>query len=200
MVPEALTHLPCAGQPVVPWRNGGGTTREVAIEPVGGGTANFRWRVSIARIETDGPFSVFPGVDRTLWLLEGGGMELAIDGVPTHLTEQFASVAFPGEAILSARLLAGPTLDLNLMVDRTCGRAFAEVVRLQGGADHAWPAHASGTDLIVALVGELLALSPAGTSTTLAAGDALRLDHAHGARQWRLRASGSGAALLATLA
>ncbi|MGR7000643.1 HutD/Ves family protein [Yinghuangia aomiensis] len=71
--------------PVTPWRNGGGETREVAAEPSADG--GFAWRVSIATIAQDGPFSAFPGVDRTITLLEGAGVHLVGDGLD-HLLDR----------------------------------------------------------------------------------------------------------------
>ncbi|HNM98403.1 MAG TPA: HutD family protein, partial [Marmoricola sp.] len=43
---------------VVPWRNGGGSTREYF--KVGGD--DFDWRLSVAQIVQPGPFSAFPGI------------------------------------------------------------------------------------------------------------------------------------------
>lgn len=56
-----------------PWKNGGGETIEIAAHPVGATTDNFDWRISMARVEGDGPFSTFPDIDRTLTILEGMG-------------------------------------------------------------------------------------------------------------------------------
>ena len=55
---------------VSPWKNGGGTTTEVAAFPPGAPLENFGWRVSIAQVARSGPFSLFPGIDRTLALLD----------------------------------------------------------------------------------------------------------------------------------
>ena len=57
----------------MPWKNGGGETTEIAVFPAGAGLDDFDWRVSMARVESSGPFSVFPGIDRTLAILEGEG-------------------------------------------------------------------------------------------------------------------------------
>ena len=99
------------------WKNGGGITTEIAREPAEG--ADFDRRVSIADIAQDGDFSVFPGVDRTLLLLEGGGVELELGAAePVRLERRYARHAFAGEAPVSCRLLDGPTRDFNLMVRR----------------------------------------------------------------------------------
>src|SRR4029453_7140835 len=54
-----------------PWKNGAGRTTEIAVHPAGAGLDAFAWRVSIASVERNGPFSAFPGIDRTIVLLDG---------------------------------------------------------------------------------------------------------------------------------
>jgi hypothetical protein len=104
------------------WKNGGGITTEIAREPADGDA--FDWRISIAQIGQDGDFSMFPGVDRELMLLDGGGVELVI-GIdePVALTQRYQKHAFPGEAPVSCRLLDGPTSDFNVMTRRGAVRA-----------------------------------------------------------------------------
>ena len=43
----------------VPWRNGGGVTRELLAWPSPG---DWALRISVAEVERDGPFSRYPGV------------------------------------------------------------------------------------------------------------------------------------------
>ncbi|HEY0178198.1 MAG TPA: HutD family protein [Dokdonella sp.] len=107
----------------VRWKNDGGWTTELARDADAGGDA-FRWRVSIAEIERDGPFSRFPGVERDLLLLDGAGLELEIDGGPARrLAWRFERAHFAGEADVHCRLLGGPTRDFNVMVRRDALRA-----------------------------------------------------------------------------
>jgi environmental stress-induced protein Ves len=80
----------------MPWKNGGGHTLEVATHPAGADVASFEWRVSVADITRDGPFSTFPGIDRTLVLLAGRGMRLAGGGDPLELRAPFEPVTFAG--------------------------------------------------------------------------------------------------------
>ena len=56
-----------------PWKNGGGVTREIAAHPPEAGLDGFDWRLSMADVASDGPFSAFPGIDRTLTVIEGAG-------------------------------------------------------------------------------------------------------------------------------
>ena len=124
-------YLPRDQQPPRPWKNGGGVTRTLAVWPEGAGLDAFDWRLSAADIATDGPFSVFPGIDRVLVLLRGTNLVLAVDGQEHPLTHPGDLLAFPGEAAVRGRLQAGPTWDLNVMVRR--GRAQAQVDVRPGG-------------------------------------------------------------------
>src|SRR4029077_9426905 len=59
-----------------PWKNGGGSTTEIATGPAGASLEAFDWRVSMARVTSDGPFSDFASVDRTLAVVKGNGLVL----------------------------------------------------------------------------------------------------------------------------
>ena len=72
----SLTLLPQSGFSVMPWKNGGGTTIEIAVSPHGAGLDDFDWRVSMARVEGSGPFSRFADIDRCLCVLGGAGIVL----------------------------------------------------------------------------------------------------------------------------
>ena len=102
----------------VPWKNGGGTTAEVAAFPEGSGFETFGWRVSMADVASDGPFSRFPGIDRTLIVVEGGGIELDVEGVSYRLDQGTPKLSFSGDDITAGRLLSGPIRDLNVMTRR----------------------------------------------------------------------------------
>jgi len=100
----------------MPWKNGGGSTTEITIAPEGAGFDDFDWRVSMATVSTDGPFSIFPGIDRTLSVLDGTGITLRLEGrPPITLTPETPPFAFPGDIPTSAELLAGTITDLNVM-------------------------------------------------------------------------------------
>ena len=117
-----------------PWKNGAGLTREIALaeSSVGG----FDWRVSLAEVERDAPFSAFPGIDRCIVLLRGAGMRLRSSdgGIDHSLTEPLVPFHFAGDAVLDATLIDGPCSDFNVMTRRgafrsevTCHRAAAEL-------------------------------------------------------------------------
>jgi len=102
----------------VPWKNGRGTTAEVAAFPEGSGFDTFGWRISMADVASDGPFSVFPGIDRTLIVVEGEGIELDVEGVPFRLDRASPKLSFSGDDSTTGRLLSGPIRDLNVMTRR----------------------------------------------------------------------------------
>jgi environmental stress-induced protein Ves len=111
----------------MPWRNGGGRTAEIAFEPADS-PAGFRWRLSLAEVESDGPFSTFPGCCRTIMLLSGRGMELTIvkpgakpgaEPRTIRIDRPYEAFDFDGEAATSCTLVAGPVRDLNVIADRS---------------------------------------------------------------------------------
>lgn len=132
----------------VPWKNGLGITRELAVEPAGASMDDFAWRVSIADVDTASPFSTFPGIDRTIVLVEGAGFTMVLDGEREHaLTTPCEPFAFPGEAKVDVRLAGGATRDFNLMVRRGVGAAKLEVLQGPGEFEAvkiAYMAHGSG--------------------------------------------------------
>jgi environmental stress-induced protein Ves len=103
----------------MPWRNGGGETAEVAIWPAGAALDAFDWRISMARVAADGPFSQFAGIERTLAVLTGAGLQLDVAGRPTvEITPRSAPYRFPGDAATTGTLIAGAITDLNVMTRR----------------------------------------------------------------------------------
>lgn len=103
----------------MPWKNGGGQTVEIAIWPPSAGLSDFDWRLSMATVATDGPFSLFPGIDRTLAVLEGEGIDLTVGEAPAvRLTPAAAPHSFAGDVAAGATLVSGPITDLNVMTRR----------------------------------------------------------------------------------
>jgi environmental stress-induced protein Ves len=109
--------LPQAGFRAMPWRNGGGTTWEIAQGGFGG-EEGWHWRLSRAEIARNGPFSVFPHIDRVLTVIEGAGITLRLDDAAPRTLYTGHEVRFAGETSVDCNLSDGPTRDLNLMVDR----------------------------------------------------------------------------------
>ena len=117
--------------PATPWKNGGGSTRELVCWPPGAGTDAFGWRVSVARIAAPGPFSAFTGVNRQIMLLDGDGVQLAsaAAGIDHALQQRWQPFAFAGDAALDCSLLGGTSTDFNLMLRRGAWSGHLQVLR-----------------------------------------------------------------------
>lgn len=144
------THLKPADGRLMPWKNGGGSTLELAVEPPGARLeTGFQWRVSSAEVHGSGPFSAFPGMARWLVLLEGAGFQ--IDFGPhgrVDLTDPLIPIHFSGDWSATAFLVDGPCTDLNLMVDPRWHRARLEAFHL--ASSRRLPLTAATTLLFVA--------------------------------------------------
>jgi len=103
--------------PSRPWKNGGGTTRDILASPPGASLDEFDWRLSLAQVDRDGPFSRFDDVDRTLVLLSGA-MTLHEPDRRIELVRG-EPVEFPGERAIEATLSGASTLDFNVMTRRS---------------------------------------------------------------------------------
>jgi len=112
----------------MPWKNGGGVTVEIAVFPEDASVDNFDWRISTATVASDGPFSVFTGIDRTLSVLEGDGITLSVEGLADQeLKGETPPFSFPADSPTSAKLLGSAITDLNVMTRR--GRFAHQVSR-----------------------------------------------------------------------
>lgn len=150
------------------WKNDGGWTTELASSPPPDhrlASDPFRWRVSIAEIQSDGPFSTFPGVDRDLFLLDGKGIELDIgDADPVRLVQRYQRVHFAGEVAVHCRLLAGSTRDFNVMTWRDSVRAEVVARPLLGtmvvfpAPDTEWFMHVLSGSVLARSGGQRIAL------------------------------------------
>ena len=98
----------------VPWKNGGGVTRELLRLPASGD--DWTLRISVADIDADGPFSPFPGVTRWFAVLEGAGVRLAWPDRVRDVRRGDDPLRFDGADAPGCDLIAGPTRDLNVMV------------------------------------------------------------------------------------
>lgn len=127
------------------WKNGAGRTREIAVEPAGAGPDDFGWRVSVAEVDADAPFSAYPGVERCITLLHGAGLRLHSGaGELVHVLDQaLVPWRFDGGLALTARLIAGPCLDFNLMTRR--GAWHGELQRIDA------PQRIAGADALLVL-------------------------------------------------
>jgi environmental stress-induced protein Ves len=128
-----IQHLRLADARRRPWKNGRGTTVELALWPAGSDfeRGTFQWRISRARVEAAGPFSSFPGFERVLLATSGAGLELAHGELaPRARLRALEPYRFSGDWPTSAELLGGPVDDFNVVARRGAWEADVQVLRL----------------------------------------------------------------------
>jgi environmental stress-induced protein Ves len=185
-----------SGYAAVPWKNGGGTTREIHRVPAD--TAAFDWRLSLATIDRAGPFSAFDGYERTLVLVRGAGVEL--DFGPHGLARLCAPgqmACFDGAWETKCTLLDSPSTDLNLIVSkeraqahvRIMGLAAAELIQTSGWTE----------TLVCCLSGSVQVENAAGNLETLSAVDVALCFPTDGVVRCRPHTSGPATVLTAAV-
>ncbi len=133
--------------PSTPWKNGGGSTKQLLISPINAELTEFDYRISIASISSNGPFSSFIGIDRQLVILEGDGVELSIDSHEgtkqinglgakekilrdtteyKRLTPTDSPFCFTGETSITSQLLSSDVIDFNVMTKRGAFKAHTQ--------------------------------------------------------------------------
>ena len=162
--------------PDEPWRNGGGRTRTIAAQVREAGDPPWDWRISLATIEQNAPFSAFPGVDRVSLLLGAGQIALTAVSEPAVQMHRPGDVAaYRGDALWHAEIRRdGPPVSLlNVMTRRGVATARLQAVRVDTTL--------SG-DVLAVLAGEgdWRVVEP-GPEAALRPDDALLLSAGHGA-------------------
>jgi environmental stress-induced protein Ves len=182
----------------MPWKNGGGITHELAVFPETAGLEDFGWRLSMAEVASDGPFSSFTGIDRTLALVDGAGIGLDFGaGGEAVLDTPGAFACFDGGVPVTGRLIDGPLLDFNVMTRRGAFRHSMERLTLEEGNGLECPGPASGE--IIALVcvsGRVTVALPESGEETLQPRDCLVIA---GEKDVLLNLGGSGTICLVRL-
>ncbi|TXH34315.1 MAG: HutD family protein [Rhodospirillaceae bacterium] len=144
-----ITPLPFANYRRVPWRNGGGQAMDIAAQAATAGSADeFTWRVALAEIDRDGPFSAYgQGIERIITLLDGAGFDLDVADSPAiSVRERHMPVRFRGDKPTSCRLQDGRCIVFNVMHDH---------------------AHSAQLNIITPVPNQPLIFSPPGRTTVL---------------------------------
>lgn len=157
-----------------PWKNGGGTTTEIALAPAGAGFDDFDWRISLATISQSGPFSCFPGIDRTLALVDGDGVLLDFGDERFVLSPSEPVVEFEGEATVDATITGGVTTDFNVMTRRGRCRHRLERRVVRGSEQLK---RRAGTTLLFLAEGESLTLGSNSERIAIVRYDAVVLEN-----------------------
>ena len=109
----------------IPWKNGGGVTREIARHDRDG---QLVWRLSIADVVSEGPFSAFPGLQRILTVIEGEGMVLERPDRTAIAATRFDPIAFSGDDAINGLLPHGPCRDFNVIWNAVLAKASVTFV------------------------------------------------------------------------
>lgn len=106
--------------PKVPWKNGAGLMREIAVEPRGAAADTLDWKLSWAETTKNSPFSAFPGIDRSIILLRGAGLRLKMlkDATVVNFVDPREPFFFSGDDRIDAELVGGPTENLSILLRR----------------------------------------------------------------------------------
>jgi environmental stress-induced protein Ves len=159
-------HLRASSYRAMPWKNGLGEATEIARSPAFG---DFHWRISIAEVSVDGPFSAFPGFDRVILALDGAGMILRhLEPGAEATIDPLDPYAFSGDWSTECTLRGGPFRDFNVITCRSSWMADVSVA--------SWPL--PQPFLLTADVTFLYCISGSFVmaSAEVTAGDSLRLD------------------------
>jgi hypothetical protein len=137
----------------------------------------------MADIESDGPFSAFPGVMRWFAVIEGAGVVLDFKGSQRTVVRGDAPVEFEGGLAPGCRLVSGPTRDLNLMV--SAGRGTMRPVT----AEDAWDEPFALRGLFTAVAGRW----SAGEESAVLTPQSLVWEQGARASEWRFEPDQPGA-------
>lgn len=109
----------------MPWKNGGGITTE--LYKIQSSDAQTLFRLSMAKISQDGPFSIFPNIKRALIILDGRGVRLTSKHFDLTLNPESDIFYFNGETEINSYLIADSCLDFNVMINQNFG--FFEITK-----------------------------------------------------------------------
>jgi environmental stress-induced protein Ves len=138
---------------IQPWKNGGGTTTE--LYRLSKNSNDFVFRISSAKVDKNGPFSLYENMDRILILLKGKGLRLITSNGKSEMEDELAMHSFSGETAIDCELIDGECLDFNVMTDRRFARAQ---VLIEKGTTFNWRAVDSKVFIYLTSSEELIAL------------------------------------------
>lgn len=116
---------------LMPWKNGGGTTLE--LFSLRDDQEEILFRLSSASVKQDGPFSIFPHIERILFLVSGNGFKLKFADFDLLMANPFSPITFAGEEVISCELLDKECVDFNVMTNRNFGSSKLEIKKIKSG-------------------------------------------------------------------
>lgn len=199
----------------MPWKNKLGETKEISRFPLD--SDEFLWRVSIASVVSDGPFSNFPGVERCIVVLpstefSGKGLRLSTQRpnqeVKTHTIKELQPFVYSGESTTRAELIDFPVADFNVMTRRGVARAETSILSTTpNGATKLADTRIYGSSLedpglvrfpdvsLFYCVDGMTTISAGGKAHDISKGDAMMFKHRQSPGSTMLNISGKPASL-----
>lgn len=116
---------------LMPWKNGGGTTLE--LFSLRDAQEEILFRLSSASVKQDGLFSIFPNIERILFLVSGNGFKLKFTDFDLLMANPFSPITFAGEEVINCELLDQECVDFNVMTNRNFGSSKLEIKRIKSG-------------------------------------------------------------------
>lgn len=159
---------------VVPWKNGAGLTTEIARGQVRSKGEDWAWRVSVADVGASGPFSTFPGIDRTSCVIEGDGMDLRFDDGSTLALDPGQPADYDGGANVTGTLRTGSVRNFNVMVVRNIFRATLDLVH--GPNECRLQTHSGAVLLVHMLEGQCCVINNQQTPETIRGGGSVLVE------------------------
>lgn len=164
------------------WKNGVGYTDQIAIEPAQADLrlGDYLWRISSASIESSSDFSLFPGHDRILVVIQGAGVRLFHRDLGHEFNdsvdvEPFEPYEFPGDIPSRCELIDGPVRDLSVFHKKGEISASVDVIHLDGEATWDWTPQGQWSFLFAARGRFEVAVTETGVQS-LDTGESLRSD------------------------
>lgn len=147
------------------WRNGRGVSWDIASDQPFG-AAQFGWRLALAEIAADEPFSHYESVDRVFTLLEGPGIDLEFaGGKKLAVHERHVPHAFACDVPTTCTLVGDRALVLNLFTARGVWQSDVVVLDVEGSTELP-----RGTTLLFVLEGTITC-----NGTAMARGNAAQI-------------------------
>ncbi|CAF1009393.1 unnamed protein product [Rotaria sordida] len=159
------------------WKNGGGITSEIARVP-NNEHEDFDWRLSIAQVKPPGgPFSIFPGIDRTLCVMSQHELYLMLNNNSDdmiYLNQDSLPYSFPGELSITCQLHSETLTDFNVMTRRTKFRHDVERVKMTAKQEKTINVLDNTNEIVFIVVGQGQVVTNNGIQ--MIKHDALRID------------------------
>ena len=120
---------------IMPWKNGQGTSQEIAIQPPNAEfpVDPFLWRLSSATVTGSNAFSLFPQYERLLVVWQGQGLLLN-----DHVLHPDIPYRFSGNTHIMCKLIKDTVIDVGLIYDPTQIEVSCKKISIEHKTQRTW--------------------------------------------------------------